>query len=256
MALKTRSIQHLTNIPEDVPLVYSTVSGEYVAKEIFTIPIVEDQEVYGVVSLASIKPYNPGASRLLHGLVNEMTARFIVMRASQQMVEYLERLQSNNTELEQQAKELEQQTHELTEQNVELEIQKKQLDEASRLKTIFLSNMSHELRTPLNSVIALSGVLSRKLAQKIPETEYSYLEIIERNGKNLLELINDILDISRIEAGREDIEAVKFDVTQVIQEVVTMLKTQAEQKGIELRNLATNANLVMTSDPEKLRHIL
>ena len=61
--------------------------------------------------------------------------------------------------------------------------------------------MSHELRTPLNSVIALSGVLNRRLKEKIPNEEYSYLEVIERNGKHLLTLINDILDISRIESG-------------------------------------------------------
>ena len=65
--------------------------------------------------------------------------------------------------------------------------------------------MSHELRTPLNSVIALAGVLRRRLATTIPAEEYSYLEVIERNGKHLLALINDILDLSRIEAGREEV---------------------------------------------------
>lgn len=74
------------------------------------------------------------------------------------------------------------------------------------MKTSFLSNMSHELRTPLNSVIALSGVLGRRLAGKMPDEEYSFLHIIERNGRQLLGLINDLLDISRIEAGREEIE--------------------------------------------------
>jgi len=256
LALETRSIQHISNIPSDVQLVYSTVSGDYKAKEILTIPIAEDSGVFSVISLASIKSYSLASRRLLDGLVNEMTARLSAIRASQQILEYSERLQSINSELGQQAKELEMQTHELTEQNVELEMQKKQLDEASRLKTNFLSNMSHELRTPLNSVIALSGVLGRKLNGKIPLTEYSYLEIIERNGKNLLDLINDILDISRIEAGREEIETVKFNAAGIIDEVMAMLKATADQKNIEILNRIKDTDLIMTSDPAKLRHIL
>ena len=66
--------------------------------------------------------------------------------------------------------------------------------------------MSHELRTPLNSIMALSKVLMLQTKQKISEEEISYLEIIERNGKNLLALINDILDLSKIEAGRMDLK--------------------------------------------------
>ena len=81
-------------------------------------------------------------------------------------------------------------------------MQKQQLAVAGKLKSTFLSNMSHELRTPLNSVIALSGVLSRRLAGTIPAEESGYLEVIQRNGRNLLALINDILDLSRIESGQ------------------------------------------------------
>ena len=90
--------------------------------------------------------------------------------------------------------------------------------------------MSHELRTPLNSVIALSGVLNRRLSGKVPEEEYSYLDVIERNGKQLLSLINDILDLSRIEAGREEVEINRFNVRELIKEVVEMIDPQAKQK--------------------------
>ncbi len=105
--------------------------------------------------------------------------------------------------------------------------------------------MSHELRTPLNSVIALSGVLGRKLKDKIPEAEYRYLEIIERNGKNLLDLINDILDISRIEAGREEIETVKFNAANIIGDVLAMIKAQADQKNIEILDRTNRCDLVI-----------
>ena len=87
------------------------------------------------------------------------------------MIEFRQQLEEQNTELETQKNELQSMADELNEQNAELEQQKQQLGEVSRLKTNFLSNMSHELRTPLNSVIALSGVLNRRLAKKIEEEE-------------------------------------------------------------------------------------
>jgi CheY-like chemotaxis protein len=135
-------------------------------------------------------------------------------------------------------------------------VQKNQLSEANRLKTSFLSNMSHELRTPLNSVIALSGVLSRRLANQIPEEEHSYLEVIERNGKNLLSLINDILDISRIESGMEEIEISQFDICTAINDVTSMIQPQATEKNIYLNNAVCNSKIQISSDVTKFRHIL
>jgi signal transduction histidine kinase/CheY-like chemotaxis protein len=255
-AVATKKVQHLMDIPSDIDAIYATVSGEFKAKEIVTIPIVNGADVISVISLASIKNYSKDSIRLINGLVNEITASLIAVLSSQRIHEFSQQLQITNAELEQQTKELEMQAGELIEQNAELEMQKKQLDEASRLKTNFLSNMSHELRTPLNSVIALSGVLSRRLANRIPEEEFSYLEIIERNGKNLLTLINDILDISRIEAGREEVELIKFDVNHAIAEVVEMIKPQAQQQNTELIHESENIGININSDVNKFRHIL
>lgn len=116
--------------------------------------------------------------------------------------------------------------------------------------------MSHELRTPLNSVIALTGVLNRRLAKQIPEEELSFLEIIERNGKHLLNLINDILDISRIEAGREEIEISTFKPCDIVNEVVGMLNQQALQKNIDLLKAKGDCDISISSDAGKFRHIL
>lgn len=167
-----------------------------------------------------------------------------------------EHLEASNSELEAQKTELASQSAELTEQNRELEMQKKMLNEASVLKTNFMSNMSHELRTPLNSVIALSGVLNRRLSDLIPEEEYSYLEVIERNGKHLLTLINDILDISRIESGREEIEIINFNPNNLINEIVVMLQLQANQKNVQLLHSQKDQEILVTSDLNKCRHIL
>lgn len=255
-ALASKKLQHVKDIPSDIEVVFSTVSGDYKAREIITIPIVNGSDVISVISLTSIKNYSEDSVRLINGLVNEITASLIAVLSSQRILEFSQTLQNTNAELEQQTKELEMQADELAEQNAELEMQKRQLDEASRLKTNFLSNMSHELRTPLNSVIALSGVLSRRLTNKIPEEEFSYLEIIERNGKNLLTLINDILDISRIEAGREEVEITVFNANSAIAEVVSMIQPYAQQQNTELLHKSRENEIIINSDADKFRHVL
>lgn len=179
-----------------------------------------------------------------------------LLRLNEDLNQRSEKLQMANSELQLQKQELDAQSTELAQQNAELEIQKNQLNEANRLKTNFLSNMSHELRTPLNSVIALSGVLNRRLVKLIPEEEYSYLSVIERNGKHLLSLINDILDISRIEAGREEIEIGGFDMNRLLADVVVMIKPQADEKKIELIHKNENTHQLLRSDMDKCRHIL
>jgi len=254
-ALASKAVQHVTEIPADSQVVFTTVSGEFRAREIITIPILSEKDVISIISIASIKCYSPASVRFINSLLNEISARLGSIIASEKIKEFSLNLQDKNAELQQQAKELEMQTAELSEQNIELEFQKKQLDEASRLKTNFLSNMSHELRTPLNSVIALTGVLSRRLASKIPDEELGFLEIIERNGKNLLVLINDILDISRIEAGREEIEIEQFNANNVLSDLVEMIHPQAEQKSIELLYESGNP-IQISTDVDKFRHIL
>nr|WP_320024473.1 response regulator [uncultured Acetobacterium sp.] len=248
--------QHIKDIPEDSRFEFYTVSGKFMPKEIITIPIIFGSEVIAVVSLASIGKYNQRAIDFIEASVNTMSARIEGILAYRTIKEFSEKLEYQNRELDAQKNEMEEQSVELIHQNIELEMQKKELNEANRLKTNFLSNMSHELRTPLNSVIALSGILNRRLKNEIPEEEYSYLEVIERNGKNLLALINDILDISRIEAGREEIDITTFNVNQLINDVVEMLAPQASEKNISCINAARDTAVYINSDSDKCRHIL
>jgi signal transduction histidine kinase/CheY-like chemotaxis protein/HAMP domain-containing protein len=261
--LSQSKIQHIKNIPQDTRFVFHTVSGKFIPHEIITIPILTNNEVVAIISLASISRYSEQAIQLIDSIFVTLSARVEGIIAYHKMRKFSEKLEYQNRELEAQKTEMASQSAELTEQNTELEMQKKQLSEANQLKTNFLSNMSHELRTPLNSVIALSGVLNRRLASQIPAEEYSYLEIIERNGKNLLTLINDILDISRIEAGHEEIEISKFDVNSLISEIISTMNVQAKQKNIELIQTEinpdlylSNAALFLNSDMVKCRHIL
>ena len=256
LALATRKIQRIQTIPEDTRFTFTAVSGTFMPREILTIPVLSENTVTAVISLASLQAYSDPALRLVNESWSMINARVNGVLAFRKINDFAVRLDSQNRELDEQKRELAAQTNELTEQNTELEIQKNQLDEASRLKSAFLSNMSHELRTPLNSVIALSGVLHRRLANAIPADEYSYLEIIERNGKTLLALINDILDLSRIEAGRMDVTPSRFSIQSLIGEIVDMLTPQALEKHIQLVNRVEDSLPLLDSDPDKCRHIL
>ena len=255
-AVSSGKIKHIKNIPEDSRFVFNTVNGKFLPREIITIPLLSGKSVIAVISIAGINCYSRQTLQLVDNIFILLGTRVEGILANVALKEFSEQLAKQNRELDAQKTELAAQSSELAEQNRELEMQKNQLEEASRLKTNFLSNMSHELRTPLNSVIALSGVLNRRLADKIPADEYSYLEIIERNGKNLLSLINDILDISRIEAGREEIELTKFNANSIASEVVSMIKPQALEKNIDLLLLTSDSDFIVSSDSHKFRHIL
>jgi signal transduction histidine kinase/DNA-binding response OmpR family regulator len=254
--LTSKKIQHIKTISGDTRFVFHTVSGGFIPREIITIPILTNDEVVAIISLLSINAFSAQSVVLIDKIFSTLRARVEGIIAYHNMRVFAEKLEALNQELEAQKAELASQAIELIQQNTELERQKSQLGEANQMKTNFLSNMSHELRTPLNSVIALSGVLNRRLAHQIPDEEYSYLEVIERNGKNLLLLINDILDISRIEAGHEEIELSSFDANTLVAEIVSMILPQAKQKHIELAQSVLSPALFIKSDMVKCRHIL
>jgi len=254
--ISSKKLQHITNVSKESRFLLHSVSGTFCPSEIITIPILSNNEVIAIISIATIISYSSLSLLLIEKLLVTLYARIEGILAYQKMKEFSKKLEFQNQELESQKTELAAQSSELMEQNNELEMQKNQLNEASQLKTNFLSNMSHELRTPLNSVIALSGVLNRRLEHHIPEEEYSYLEVIERNGKQLLELINDILDISRIEAGREELEITPFNAKTVIADVANMIRPQAQQKNIVLLFNDNASEILLTSDADKCKHIL
>ncbi len=255
-ALATRKIQHMNRISKDSHFSFHAVSGKFIPREIITVPVISDHQITAVLSLATISSYDQRSIQFVNEIWKMLNARVVGILAYRQVQKQAEILDQQNRELDTQKNELTVQSSELNQQNRELEMQKTQLSEASRLKTSFISNMSHELRTPLNSVIALSGVLGRRLANTIPEEEYSYLEVIERNGKQLLELINDILDLSRIEAGREEVEISRFVLDDLVAEIQAVIKPLAQQKNVEFLVHSSPKLPLIVSDYEKCRHIL
>jgi len=255
-ALATGRIQHIVEIPADTHSILKTAGGYIAPRSIVTIPVSVSGETQAVLSLASVDSFSTASLRLLDSILGMLCARMDGILTYRKLEDSSRILGEQNRELESQKNEMSAQTRELTEQNIELEMQKRQLDEANRLKSSFLSTMSHELRTPLNSVIALSGVLGRRLKDQVPAEEYSYLDVIERNGKHLLALINDILDLSRIESGREELENERFDPKVLIRDVVELIGPQAVQKGISLTFEENGSLPEMLSDYDKCRHVL
>jgi signal transduction histidine kinase len=123
-------------------------------------------------------------------------------------------------------------------QNVRLfrEIQEKsaQLEVANKHKSEFLANMSHELRTPLNAIIGFSEVLIERMFGEVNEKQAEYLKDIHESGRHLLSLINDILDLSKIEAGRMELELSSFDLPSAVSNAMTLVRERAQRHGIQL----------------------
>ena len=254
-AVTQKGISRISNIPDDSVFSLLTVAGSIKPKEIITIPILENNTVTALVSLANVNKYSDESLNLINEIWFMLTARFLGVLSFQRISDFSVKLDMQNRELEEKSNELELQADELKEYNIELELQKKQLDEANRLKSAFLSSMSHELRTPLNSVIALSGVLNRRLTGKIPDDEYTYLGIIEKNGKNLLALINDILDLSRIESGKEELTFSGVSLKEVIDEILQSMEPIYAGKGITVTSSVGQEIPVIISDQSKCHHI-
>lgn len=255
-AYETREVTSITDIAMDAVFLHSTVAGDLHPADIVVIPLQFRDRVLAMLAVGSVKPLSAINLRIIDEIRMFLGVRLASVIATERVHVYAEKMDLQNRELTNQAHELARQADELSEQNVELALQKQALDEANRMKSSFLSNMSHELRTPLNSVIALSGVLNRRLRNAIPEEEYEYIDIIARNGRHLLSLINDVLDLSRIESGREDILFASILVQDLLNEVVDMLAPQAEEKGIQLDVRLPDVLPAVTTDAGKCRQIL
>lgn len=139
-------------------------------------------------------------------------------------------------------------------QNVELDLAKKRAQEAARIKSEFLANMSHELRTPLNGVI---GFTRLTLKTELNATQRDHLNTIERSANNLLAIINDVLDFSKLEAGKLILESIPFALRNTLDEVVTLLAHSSHDKGLELTlNIKNDVPDNVIGDPLRLQQVI
>ena len=145
-------------------------------------------------------------------------------------------------------------TGQLLKQTCELQVAKDAAEAANRSKTIFLANMSHELRTPLNAILGLSDLLRE---EDVSEKQRGDLDIINRSGEHLLNLIDEVLDVAKIEAGRGVLEVAPCELTSVVREVMDMMRVRAEAKHLTLRIVQTDEFPVyVRTDAPKIRQVL
>jgi GAF domain-containing protein len=138
----------------------------------------------------------------------------------------------------------------------ELEAANRDLKAASQHKSEFLANMSHELRTPLNAVIGFSEVLSDRMFGDLNEKQDEYLKDIHASGQHLLSLINDILDLSKIEAGRMELELTDFDLPTAIENALTLVRERAGRGGIALDRIVDQQLGQVRGDERKIKQVL
>lgn len=276
-AISRKRIYYLRDIPENTIFNYKTSAGNANPREIITIPILVDDNVVAIISLVNIHSFGKECYDILEQswtginvsysnlIASERTRIFAdqLSRSNQQLEAQTEELQEQTEELQEQSEELQNQTEELQrtseelqEQNLELEAQRKQVETASKMKSEFLSNMSHELRTPLNSIMALSRVLISQSSSKLTDEENNYLEIVERNGKRLLALINDILDLSKIEAGKMEIVLEFISITPLLNIIKDNLSQLADEKGLSITLKLANDLPKIETEESKLQQIL
>ncbi len=271
LAVKNKKMQHLKDLAADTLYRYRTSAGELTISEIITLPMLNDKnEVIGVVSLGHLGRFDDNALEILSLSAMQINSSYTSLLANNKTALLARRLKDSNQKLEVQAEELQEQTEELQQQtnelqkgsdelqmqNMELELQRNQIEEANRLKSEFLSNMSHELRTPLNSVNALSQVLSMTAGAKLSDEENNYLKIITRNGKLLLSLINDILDLSKIEAGKIELLPQEINVEHLLNQVIEIAAPLADSKGLLLNMDLSDGIETLETDEAKLQQVL
>ncbi|RYG25710.1 response regulator, partial [bacterium] len=289
-ALEKKSIL-LTNVPQDYIQINSGL-GEAPPRNVIVLPVLFEGEVLAVIELASFNTFSQIHQTFLDQLTESIGVVLNMIQAnmrteellkqsqsltqelqsqSQELQSQQEQLKQTNVELEHQATELEAKAAQLAEQNrkveqknrevelarAALEEQAEQLALSSRYKSEFLANMSHELRTPLNSMMILAKLLADNPSGGLTEKETEFAKTIHSSGGDLLNLINEILDLSKIEAGKMEIDVHDHSLKEVADYVQRTFRPIADQKGLEFRTeVSPVAPATVSTDVHRLQQIL
>ena len=210
---------------------------------LYNIPLIADKITYGIIILGGSTPINKTQALFINE-ITEILAIHIKAILERQKVQTLLR----NSEI---------QTKFLNKQKLAIEEQASKLRKANRHKSEFLANMSHELRTPMNSIILLSELLSQNNFNHLSEDEVESAKMILTSGHNLLNLINEILDLSKIESGNSQIQVNNTPINDIIESVKDVINPLIEA-GQNTLTVETDASLPeqINTDPDKLRQIL
>ncbi|MFF5882631.1 HAMP domain-containing protein [Streptomyces sp. NPDC012589] len=277
-----------TIVVEDLPPDYVTISsglGRVVPTALVLLPIVVEGQVLGVIELASVTPFTQIHQDFLAQLMETVGVNVNTIVANARTDELLaesqrltgalqersaelqvqqEELQRSNAELEEKASLLVAQNRDIEAKNLqieqarqELETRAQQLSLASKYKSEFLANMSHELRTPLNSLLILAQLLAQNPSRNLTPKQVEYAQIIHSAGSDLLQLINDILDLSKVEAGKMDISPERVELNRLIEYVEATFRPMTMQKSLDFTvTTAPGAPADLLTDDSRLRQVL
>ncbi len=259
------------SIVNDVPASYwklQSATGSSTPGAILCLPLWLNNELKGVVELVSFKPFTKLQVSLLESMVNNVAVAINSADAREKIILLLEQVQQQKESLQQQEEELRQTNEELTQQaetlqasEEELKVQEEELRQINaeleekneavevarqslaakameleitgKYKSEFLANMSHELRTPLNSVLILAKLLSENKHSNLTDKQVEYATVIHRSGNDLLNLINDILDLSKIEAGKIELNFEMTPINNIVKDTYQLFGVLADDKSLK-----------------------
>ncbi|MBF9072020.1 HAMP domain-containing protein [Streptacidiphilus fuscans] len=270
-----------TLLIEDLPTDYLSISsgaGSAAPASLILLPIVMEDQLLGVVELASLRPFSQVHRDFLtmvtealgvnvSSLVaNTRTDELLTesRRLTAELTERQQELQRSNAELQEKAALLADRNSDIETKNLEIEQARQELEErahqlsmASMYKSEFLANMSHELRTPLNSLLVLAQLLAQNPGSNLTDKQVGYATVIHSAGSDLLELINDILDLSKVEAGKLDVNPEPFALRPLLDSLETIFRPLTAEKALEFR-VSTGPDLPeqLVTDEQRLRQIL
>ncbi|MFA5984448.1 MAG: response regulator [Methylococcaceae bacterium] len=272
---KERKPIHLTNVQSHI---ISTGISREAALNTYTHPLVYKQNLLGVIELAAHTLLDSAEQKYLQSSLDILASILFGSIQAEATNELLKRSQQLAEELEEQRAQLEQQQAGLEMQATELEISQRSIQEqneqlanaqsevmrqnqelvaANRYKSEFLANMSHELRTPLNSINILSNILAENRGGHLSDKQIEQAKVIHSAGADLLQLINDILDLAKLESKKTSLRIEEVDLPVLLGEVYRFFKPISDERDITLKcDLAGFAPLTIVTDKEKLRQII
>jgi signal transduction histidine kinase/ActR/RegA family two-component response regulator len=272
----------------DVPASYARISsglGDAAPASLIVAPIVSEDQVLGVIEAGSFSPFTGAHREFLARLVETIGVSVAAIIASSRTDALLgesqrlaaelqarqeelqarqEELQRSNAELAGQAAQLARQNCDIENKNDEIERARqeieeraRQLDLASKYKSQFLANMSHELRTPLNSLLILARLLAQNAEGNLTPKQVEYAQVIHSSGTDLLQLINDILDLSRVEAGKLEIHPERFALKTLADDLRAVFGPLTTDKGLDFAiEVGPGAPAELFTDNQRLRQVL
>ncbi|MEV6738345.1 HAMP domain-containing protein [Streptomyces sp. NPDC051104] len=273
---------------EDLPPGYVTISsglGQAVPSALVVLPVVVEDQVLGVIELASVTRFTQIHQDFLAQLMPTIGVNLNTIVANARTDELLEEsqrltaelqsrseelqvqqeeLQRSNAELEEKASLLASQNRDIEAKNLQIEQARQELETraqelalASKYKSEFLANMSHELRTPLNSLLILAQLLAQNPSRNLTPKQVEYAGIIHSAGSDLLQLINDILDLSKVEAGKMDVAPERVPLRKLLEYVEATFRPMTTQKSLDFTvATAPGTPADLLTDDSRLRQIL